>query len=140
MNLALRSIFVHTSKGFLTCLRILRHGADGFISRRKEGVLRIFIALKNPSHSAGYEPANVWSNVKHTHCYTTEDDLFLPMLNNWVICFTFSYWNCRVRWLEFLRLPCHCCIYTTGTIIFRSLAANIFTNIIYVLHCETPVN
>jgi hypothetical protein len=34
--------------GSLTC-RILRHGTSGFNSHLKEGVLRIFIALKNPS-------------------------------------------------------------------------------------------
>jgi hypothetical protein len=42
MNLALRSTFVHTSKDSLTCCKILRHGAFGFISPPKEGVLQIF--------------------------------------------------------------------------------------------------
>jgi hypothetical protein len=42
MNFALRSIVVYTSKGFLTYLKILRHGASGFISPPKEGILRIF--------------------------------------------------------------------------------------------------
>jgi hypothetical protein len=46
MNFAVRSIFVHTSKGS-SCHKILRHGADDFSSLPKEGVLRIFIALKN---------------------------------------------------------------------------------------------
>jgi len=31
MNLAAQSIFLYTSKGFLTCRKILRHGTDGFI-------------------------------------------------------------------------------------------------------------
>jgi hypothetical protein len=31
-------------------------GADGFTSAQKEVVLRIFIALKNPSLSARFEP------------------------------------------------------------------------------------
>jgi hypothetical protein len=31
----------------------------------KEVVLLIFIALENPSSSAGYEPANLGSNGKH---------------------------------------------------------------------------
>jgi hypothetical protein len=35
----------------------LRHGTDGFTSPPKEGVLRIFFALKNPTASAGFEPA-----------------------------------------------------------------------------------
>jgi hypothetical protein len=36
-------------KGSLTYRKILRHGTSGFTSHPKEGVLRIFIALKNPS-------------------------------------------------------------------------------------------
>jgi hypothetical protein len=36
-------------KEFLTCRKILGHGTSGFTSHPKEGVLRIFIALKNPS-------------------------------------------------------------------------------------------
>jgi hypothetical protein len=36
-------------KGSLKCRKILRHGISGFTSHPKEGVLRIFIALKNPS-------------------------------------------------------------------------------------------
>jgi hypothetical protein len=47
INLALQSIFVHTSKGFLTCRKILRHKFDGFASSPKEGVLRILSPLKN---------------------------------------------------------------------------------------------
>ena len=34
------------------------HGTDGFTSPPKEGVLRIFFALKNPTASVGFEPAN----------------------------------------------------------------------------------
>ena len=37
----------------------LRHGTDGFTSPPKEGVLRIFFALKNPTASAGFELANL---------------------------------------------------------------------------------
>jgi hypothetical protein len=55
-NLALRIIFVHTCKWFLTCLKILWNGADGFTSPPKEGVLRIFIALKNQSPRPGLNP------------------------------------------------------------------------------------
>jgi hypothetical protein len=32
------------------CCKILRHGISGFISHPKEDVLRIIIALKNPSN------------------------------------------------------------------------------------------
>jgi hypothetical protein len=41
----------------------------------KEGVLRIFIALKNPSLSAWFQPTNLWSNGKYANHYTTEDHL-----------------------------------------------------------------
>jgi hypothetical protein len=44
---------------FLTCRKILRLGADGFSSPPKEVVIRIFIALKNLSLSAVFEPANL---------------------------------------------------------------------------------
>ena len=37
----------------------LRHGTDGFTSLPKEGVLRIFFPLKNPTASAGFEPTNL---------------------------------------------------------------------------------
>jgi hypothetical protein len=42
--------------GYLTCRKILRHGASGFTSHPKEGVLRIFIALKNPPSWPGLSP------------------------------------------------------------------------------------
>jgi hypothetical protein len=41
-------------KGPLTCRKILRHETSGFISHPKDGVLRIFIALKNPSPRPGF--------------------------------------------------------------------------------------
>jgi hypothetical protein len=37
----------------LTCRKILRRGTSGFTSHPKESVLRIFIALKNPSSQPG---------------------------------------------------------------------------------------
>jgi hypothetical protein len=40
-------------KGSTICRKILRHGTSGFTSHPKEGVLRIFIALKNPSLCPG---------------------------------------------------------------------------------------
>jgi hypothetical protein len=40
-------------KGSLTCRKILRRGNFGFTSHPKEGVLRMFIALKNPSPRPG---------------------------------------------------------------------------------------
>jgi len=43
----------------------LRHGTDGFTSLLKEGVLRIFFALKNPTASAVFEPANLGTKSQH---------------------------------------------------------------------------
>jgi hypothetical protein len=43
-------------KGSLTRRKILRHGTSGFTSHPKEVVLRIFIALKNPSTWPGFKP------------------------------------------------------------------------------------
>jgi hypothetical protein len=43
----------------------LRHGTHSFTSHPKEGVLRIFFALKNPTASAEFEPANLGSKGQH---------------------------------------------------------------------------
>jgi hypothetical protein len=43
----------------------LRHGTDGFTSNPKEGGLRIFFALKNPTASAEFEPANLGTKGQH---------------------------------------------------------------------------
>jgi hypothetical protein len=43
----------------------LRHGTNGFTSLSKEVVLRIFFALKNPTASAGFEPANLGTKGQH---------------------------------------------------------------------------
>jgi hypothetical protein len=56
INLALQSLFVHTCKWFFTCHKILRHGADSFTSPPKEGMLRIFMTLKNPAPWLGLNP------------------------------------------------------------------------------------
>jgi len=49
--------------------RFLRHlgifGTDGFTSPPKEGVLRIFFALKNPTALAGFEPSNLGTKGQH---------------------------------------------------------------------------
>jgi hypothetical protein len=49
----------------LTCSKILRLGTAGFTSPPNAVALRIFIALKNQSLSAGSEPMNRRSNGKH---------------------------------------------------------------------------
>ena len=43
----------------------LRYETDGFTSTPKEGVLRIFFALKNPMASVGFEPANLGTKGQH---------------------------------------------------------------------------
>ena len=43
----------------------LRRGTDGFTCPPKEGVLRIFFALKNPAASVGFEPANLGTKGQH---------------------------------------------------------------------------
>jgi hypothetical protein len=52
---------------------MLQNGADGFTSHPKEIKLGKFI-LKNPSSSAGFEPANLGFSDKHDNHWTTEDD------------------------------------------------------------------
>jgi hypothetical protein len=51
--------------GFLTYRKILRRGADRFISPAIGAMLRTFITLKNASSSAGFEPANLGRSGKH---------------------------------------------------------------------------
>jgi hypothetical protein len=58
MSLNLANVVCHTTQGLLTCHKILWHEADGFTSPPKEGMLRIFIVLKNPSLPARFEPTN----------------------------------------------------------------------------------
>jgi hypothetical protein len=43
----------------------LRHGTDDFTSPPKEGVLGIFFCPKNPTASAGCEPANLGTKGQH---------------------------------------------------------------------------
>jgi hypothetical protein len=45
-NLALRSIYVHTSTGSLTCRKILRHGAPDSLSVRRKTCCRFLSHLK----------------------------------------------------------------------------------------------
>jgi hypothetical protein len=58
--------------GSLICHKILQHGASSFTSHTKEGVLWVFIALKNSSHQLGLNPQPLESSGKHTNHYTTE--------------------------------------------------------------------
>jgi hypothetical protein len=51
-----------TPRGSLTCRNVIWYGVDGFTSLPKEVMLRIFIAFKNQSPSAGVESANIASS------------------------------------------------------------------------------
>ena len=55
----------------------LRYGTDGFTSPPKEGVLRIFFALKIPTASAGFEPANWGTKGQHATPRPLNRDIFL---------------------------------------------------------------
>jgi hypothetical protein len=63
----LRNIFVRASKGFVFNVKQnVTHRADGFTSPPKKGVLRIFVALKNPSPSVQWQarwPLNQWGRL-----------------------------------------------------------------------------
>jgi hypothetical protein len=50
-------LYMRYVNGYLTCRKVLlRHGASSFASLPKEGLLRIFITLKNPSPQPGLNP------------------------------------------------------------------------------------
>jgi hypothetical protein len=71
-------------KGSLTCRKILRHETSGFVSHPKEGVLRIFIALKNPSPRPGLNPRPLGPVVSiltttPLRLQTIDRDLLLPL-------------------------------------------------------------
>jgi hypothetical protein len=79
----------------------LRHGADGLTSPPKEGVLRIFFALKNLTASAGFEPANLGTKGQHATSRPpltlVPDTLLLPSTN---LC-SFSVVLCPVACIPF---------------------------------------
>jgi hypothetical protein len=65
-------------------------------------VLRIFIALENPSPWPGFEPSTFGSSGQHTNHYTTEATGFIakprkPLRHSFFlilkICLTYSYRN-----------------------------------------------
>ena len=59
----LNAAFYVTFRDLLHTVK-LRHGTDGFTSPPKEGALRI-IRPKNPTASAGCEPANLGTKGQH---------------------------------------------------------------------------
>jgi hypothetical protein len=72
----LAKYFFHT----LICRQILRHAASGFTSPPKEGVLRIFITLKNLSPFAEFQPANVVSSGNYDNHYTNRTQIVLQFI------------------------------------------------------------
>jgi hypothetical protein len=66
VNFALRKVSLSYFEWFFNMSQNL-HGTDGFTSALKEGVMRIFIAFKNSSPLAGFEPANLESNCKNAN-------------------------------------------------------------------------
>jgi hypothetical protein len=56
---------------------------------REEGVLRIFIDLKNPSPWSGFEPATFGPSGQHTNHYTTKATLKLLHADELLVTFLF---------------------------------------------------
>jgi hypothetical protein len=82
MNLDWQSIFVHTSKVIITCLKILRHGLSGFTFPPKKVVLRICIAFKNPLPQSGLNPRTLGPLGSTLTNHTTETIRQLIRLNS----------------------------------------------------------
>jgi hypothetical protein len=80
---SIRSIFFHPLKVFLIYRKILRRGADGFITLRRKGCCRFLSPLKSIA-STGFEPANLGSNGKHANHYINEATRF-PVNNRRLI-------------------------------------------------------
>jgi hypothetical protein len=77
-NFSLKIPDIHVAFRDLLHAINLRHGTHSFTSLPKEGVLRIFFALKNPTVSAGFEPANLGSKGQHAISRPPEP-LVLPL-------------------------------------------------------------
>jgi hypothetical protein len=82
-------------KGYLTCCTILWHGASSFTSNLREGVLQIFIILKNPLPLPGLKP---WSMGPVASTLTT-----IPP--RWQLCYSYFLYSHRLQWT---MNPCAC--------------------------------
>jgi hypothetical protein len=80
---------------FFTCRKILWHGADGFTFLLKEGVLRMFISLKNPSHRLGLNPRTL-GPMARTLTITPPRRLYLPLLLVKLLLLA-----CKITWTAF---------------------------------------
>jgi hypothetical protein len=56
---------IHVTFRYLLHAVNLRYGTHSFTSPPKEGVLRIFFALKTPTASVEFEPANLGTKGQH---------------------------------------------------------------------------
>jgi hypothetical protein len=65
MSVNLVHYYLFHTVGIFKCRKILRHGIAGFTYLPKETVLPTSIALKSPSSSAWFEPADLGSSFKH---------------------------------------------------------------------------
>jgi hypothetical protein len=65
-----------TSRVLLQAVNLTICDLPALLHIREEGVLRIFIDLKNPSPWPGFEPATFGSSGQHTNHYTTTKATF----------------------------------------------------------------
>jgi hypothetical protein len=69
-------IFLSYSQRYLICLKLLQHGTSSSVSPSKEGVLQIFITLKNPLPRLDLNPQTLGpvasiltiTPLKRSHC------------------------------------------------------------------------
>jgi hypothetical protein len=102
VNLACNSDF-HVNHRVLLHAANLRHGTDGFTSSPKEGMLWIIFAPKNPTVSAGFEPAILGTRGQHANQpYTTTSGIMvLYILIHLFIC---SRYESKILQTEFMLL------------------------------------
>jgi hypothetical protein len=91
------NIFVHTSKWFFTCCKLLWHGANSCTSTLKQGMLQIFIALKNRSPWLGLNPRTLGPMAS---TLTITPPWWLPET---------CYWYCSTRGHSTSELLISCC-------------------------------
>ena len=82
----------------------LRHGTNGFTSPPKEGVLRIFFDLKNPTGLDGFEPANLGTKGQHATCRPPKPliklvncPLFLISFDVEMFLYSVSFLSCNLK-------------------------------------------
>ena len=120
----------------------LRHGTNGFTSFPKEGVRRAedFFALKNPTASAGFEPANLVpkaSTLPLDHRSRCRWDAVNPDLwQKAVICADF------VRGVSYIRTLFLCCssMYLREYVRTGVTRVSLVSPVLYILICVISNN